>query len=82
MSIQATAVVKKETKGDPKKPEDKVHYASLCVLNEDAKSTAFYVIWVSSVKLRFCSNVKRELHTNNYTSVLPRTKGAKKSVFL
>jgi hypothetical protein len=37
MSIQATAVVKKETKVDPKKPEDKVHYASLCVLNEDGK---------------------------------------------
>jgi hypothetical protein len=37
MSIQATAVVKKETKVDPKKPEDKAHYASLCVLNEDGK---------------------------------------------
>ncbi len=47
-----------------------------------AKSTAFHVIWVSSVTLQFCSNVKRELHTNNYMSVLPRTKGAKKSVFL
>ena len=32
MSIKATAVVKKETKVDPKKPEDRVHYASLCVL--------------------------------------------------
>jgi hypothetical protein len=37
MSITATAVVKKETKVDPKKPEDKVHYASLSVLNEDSK---------------------------------------------
>ncbi len=37
MSITATAVVKKETKVDPKKPQDKVHYASLCVLNEDGK---------------------------------------------
>ena len=37
MSIQATAVVKKETKVDPEKPEDKVHYASLCVLDEDGK---------------------------------------------
>ena len=37
MSIKATAVVKKETKFDPKKPEDKVHYVSLCVLNEDGK---------------------------------------------
>ena len=36
-SIQATAVVKKETKVDPKKPQDKVHYASLSVLNEDGK---------------------------------------------
>jgi hypothetical protein len=35
MSITATAVVKKETKVDPKKPQDKVHYASLSVLNED-----------------------------------------------
>ena len=36
MNIQATAVVKKETKVDPK-PEDEVHYASLCVLDEDGK---------------------------------------------
>jgi hypothetical protein len=37
MSITATAVVKKETKVDPKQPQDKVHYASLSVLNEDGK---------------------------------------------
>ena len=37
MSITATAVVKKETKVDPKKPQDKVHYASLSVLNGDGK---------------------------------------------
>ena len=39
MSITATAVVKKETKVDPKKPQDqdKVHCASLSVLNEDGK---------------------------------------------
>jgi hypothetical protein len=37
MSIRATAVVKKETKVDPKKPQDKVHYASLSVLNEEGK---------------------------------------------
>ncbi len=36
VSIQATAVVKK-TKVDPEKPEDKVYYASLSVLNEDGK---------------------------------------------
>ena len=62
VSITATAVVKKETKVDPKKPQEKVHYASLCVLNEDGKKgTAFHVIWVSSVTLQFCSNGKREL---------------------
>jgi hypothetical protein len=37
MSIQATVVVKKETKVDPEKPEDKVQYASLWALNEDGK---------------------------------------------
>src|SRR5450755_4314530 len=37
MSISATAVVKKETKVDPKKPQDKAYYASLTVLNEDGK---------------------------------------------
>ena len=44
MSITATAVVKKETKVDSKKPQDKVHFASLSVLfaslsvlNEDGK---------------------------------------------
>lgn len=37
MSIQATAVVKKETKVDPKKPNDKAYYASLVVLNQDGK---------------------------------------------
>jgi hypothetical protein len=37
MSIKATAVVKKETKVDPNKPQDKVHYASLSVLNGDGK---------------------------------------------
>ena len=37
MSINATAVVKKETKVDPKKPNDKAYYASLSLLNEDGK---------------------------------------------
>ena len=37
MSIQATAVVKKETKVDTDKPNDKAYYASLSVLNEDGK---------------------------------------------
>jgi len=37
MGIKATAVVKKETKIDPKKPNDKAYYASLSVLNEDGK---------------------------------------------
>ncbi len=37
MSIKATAVVKRETKVDPKKPNDKAYYASLSVLNEDGK---------------------------------------------
>jgi hypothetical protein len=37
MSIKATAVVKKETKVDPKKPNEKTYYASLSVLNEDGK---------------------------------------------
>ena len=37
MGIKATAVVKKETKGDPKKPQDKVHYTSLSLLSEDGK---------------------------------------------
>ena len=37
MSIEATAVVKKETKVDPEKPNDKAYYASLSLLNEDGK---------------------------------------------
>jgi hypothetical protein len=37
IGIKATAVVKKETKVDPKKPNDKAYYASLSVLNEDGK---------------------------------------------
>jgi hypothetical protein len=37
MSIKATAVVKKETKVDPRKPNDKAFYTSLSVLNEDGK---------------------------------------------
>jgi hypothetical protein len=37
MSIKATAVVKKETKADPKKPNENTHHASLSVLNEDGK---------------------------------------------
>ena len=37
LSIKATAVVKKETKLDPKKPNDKAYYASLSVLNGNGK---------------------------------------------
>jgi hypothetical protein len=37
MSINATAVVKKETKVVPKKPNEKAHHASLSLLNEDGK---------------------------------------------
>lgn len=37
MSIKATAVVKKETKIDPRKPKDKAFYASLSLLNADGK---------------------------------------------
>ncbi len=81
MSISATAVVKKETNVDPKKPADKAYYASLSVLNECGKEYGLPRLWVISVKLWFCSD-GRELHTNSYMSVLPRTRGAKRSVFL
>ena len=81
MSIKATAVVKKETKVDPEKPNDKAYYASLSVLNKDGKEYGL-PRYLSSVKSQFCSSVKLELHTNNYMNVLPRTKGAKRSVFL
>jgi hypothetical protein len=37
MSINATAVGKKETKVDPKKPNEKAHYVSLSMLNEYGK---------------------------------------------
>ena len=37
MSIQATAVVRKETKVDPKKPNEKAYHASLSVLNKHGK---------------------------------------------
>ena len=37
MSVKATALIKKETKVDPKKPNDKAYYAVLSVLNEDGK---------------------------------------------
>jgi hypothetical protein len=37
LSIKATAVVKKETKVDPKKPNDMAYYASLSVLKENGK---------------------------------------------
>jgi hypothetical protein len=37
MGINATAVVKKETKVDPRKPKDKSFYASLSLLNADGK---------------------------------------------
>ena len=40
MSIEATAVVKKETKVDPKRPNDKAYYASLSVLNENGRPCA------------------------------------------
>ena len=35
MSIIATAVVRKETKIDPRRPKDKASYASLSLLNAD-----------------------------------------------
>jgi hypothetical protein len=38
MSINVTALVKKETRVDPEKPNDKAHYASLSVLNEHGKA--------------------------------------------
>jgi len=34
MSVKVTAVIKKETKVDPKRPQDKPYYAVLFVLNE------------------------------------------------
>ena len=37
MGIKATAVVKKETKVDPKKPNEKAYYAFLSILDQDAK---------------------------------------------
>jgi hypothetical protein len=37
MSVKATALIKKETKVDPKKPNDKAYYAVLSVLNQDGK---------------------------------------------
>jgi hypothetical protein len=37
VSVRATAVIKKETKVDPKKPNDKAYQAVLSVLKEDGK---------------------------------------------
>ena len=37
MSIKATAVIKKETKSDPRKPLQRDHYALLALLNEAGK---------------------------------------------
>jgi hypothetical protein len=37
MRINVTVIVKKETKVDPTKPNDKAYYASLSLLNEDGK---------------------------------------------
>jgi hypothetical protein len=37
VSVTATAVIKKETKVDPKKPNDKAYHAVLSVLKEDGK---------------------------------------------
>jgi hypothetical protein len=37
LRIKATAVVKKETKVDPKKPNDRAYFATLSILNEDGK---------------------------------------------
>jgi hypothetical protein len=37
MSITATAVIRKESKVDPKKPKEKAYYAVLVVLNEDGE---------------------------------------------
>jgi len=37
MSIKATAAVKKVTRVDPKKPNDKAYYASLSLLTENGK---------------------------------------------
>jgi hypothetical protein len=37
MSIPVTAVIKKETKVDPRKPNDKAFYASLALLNGEGK---------------------------------------------
>jgi hypothetical protein len=37
MSIKATALIKKETKIDPRHPNDKAFYASLSLLNAEGK---------------------------------------------
>ena len=37
MAIEATALIRKETKVDPRKPNDKAYYASLSLLNADGK---------------------------------------------
>jgi hypothetical protein len=37
MAFEATALIKKETKIDPRHPNDKVFYASLSLLNADGK---------------------------------------------
>jgi hypothetical protein len=37
MSVEATAVIKKETNVDPKKSKDKAYYAALSVLDEKGK---------------------------------------------
>ena len=39
MSVQATAVVKKEARVNPKNPDDKAYYAVLSVVTEDGKTS-------------------------------------------
>ncbi len=64
MSFKATAVVKKETKVDFKKPT-KRFITRLCLCStKTAKDTVFHVIWVSFVTLQL---VKREAGVNART---------------
>ena len=82
MSIQATAVVRKETKVDPKKPNEKAYHASLSVLNKHGKEYGlphyFGEFRDVAVLLKREAGVTHE----HYMSVVPRMRGAKKSVFL
>src|ERR1700730_6540117 len=70
MAIEVTALIRKETKVDPSRPNDKAYYASLSLLNAEGKEYG-PPRFLSEFRMRSTALRRRRLASSTFLRICP-----------